>query len=214
MEPDWRPISPTCRTTTVAQEVMIFWWRLPEVATCILIGITSMVSPWEYTYISILLFVDSIQLGAHDPLTPRNSGERPGGMNLPQRPSNLALESPRKHIIETKTDYGKYRLVFELMYSDTWWLMGDILFVQRNLSFSRCRIRQQFKENLFSNKSQPNLHYYSLCCHNRRFIYSKYDTLVWMCLSPFLYAFLKSKRINLYSRCYRSLFKVSSIPFV
>ncbi|XP_021706854.1 tight junction protein ZO-1 isoform X3 [Aedes aegypti] len=46
--------------------------------------------------------------GAHDPLTPRNSGERPGGMNLPQRPSNLALESPRKHIIETKTDYGKY----------------------------------------------------------------------------------------------------------
>ncbi|XP_065075797.1 uncharacterized protein pyd isoform X3 [Ochlerotatus camptorhynchus] len=46
--------------------------------------------------------------GAHDPLTPRNSGERPGGMNIPQRPSNLALESPRKHIIETKTDYGKY----------------------------------------------------------------------------------------------------------
>ncbi|XP_062555755.1 tight junction protein ZO-1 isoform X3 [Armigeres subalbatus] len=45
--------------------------------------------------------------GAHDPLTPRNSGER-GGMNIPQRPSNLALESPRKHIIETKTDYGKY----------------------------------------------------------------------------------------------------------
>ncbi|XP_065075813.1 tight junction protein ZO-2 isoform X18 [Ochlerotatus camptorhynchus] len=86
--------------------------------------------------------------GAHDPLTPRNSGERPGGMNIPQRPSNLALESPRKHIIETKTDYGKYRM------------------------------RQQFKENLFSNKSQPNLHYYSLCCHNRRLIYSKYDTLV------------------------------------
>ncbi|XP_039442199.1 tight junction protein ZO-1 isoform X7 [Culex pipiens pallens] len=46
--------------------------------------------------------------GTHDALTPRNSGERNTGMNIPQRPSNLALESPRKHIIETKTDYGKY----------------------------------------------------------------------------------------------------------
>lgn len=31
------------------------------------------------------------------------------GMNIPQRPSNLGLESsPRKQIVETKTDYGKY----------------------------------------------------------------------------------------------------------
>ncbi|XP_058821475.1 tight junction protein ZO-1 isoform X3 [Topomyia yanbarensis] len=46
--------------------------------------------------------------GAHDPVTPRNSGDRTTGMNIPQRPSNLALDSPRKHILETKTDYGKY----------------------------------------------------------------------------------------------------------
>ncbi|KAL1382250.1 hypothetical protein pipiens_013279 [Culex pipiens pipiens] len=61
--------------------------------------------------------------GTHDALTPRNSGERNTGMNIPQRPSNLALESPRKHIIETKTDYGKYRM------------------------------RQQFKENLFTSQA-------------------------------------------------------------
>ncbi|XP_055611442.1 tight junction protein ZO-1 isoform X3 [Uranotaenia lowii] len=46
--------------------------------------------------------------GNHEPLTQRNSGDRPTGMNIPQRPSNLALESPRKHVMETKTDYGKY----------------------------------------------------------------------------------------------------------
>lgn len=35
---------------------------------------------------------------------PRNSG------NMPQRPTNLLIESPRKpHMMETKTDYGKYR---------------------------------------------------------------------------------------------------------
>lgn len=35
---------------------------------------------------------------------PRNS------TNLPQRPTNLLIESPRKpHMMETKTDYGKYR---------------------------------------------------------------------------------------------------------
>lgn len=41
----------------------------------------------------------------HDPMAaPRN------GTNLPQRPTNLLIESPRKpHVIETKTDYGKYR---------------------------------------------------------------------------------------------------------
>ncbi|XP_058454129.1 uncharacterized protein LOC131432084 isoform X3 [Malaya genurostris] len=44
--------------------------------------------------------------GAHDLLTPRNSSDRT--MHVPQRPSNLALDSPRKHILETKTDYGKY----------------------------------------------------------------------------------------------------------
>lgn len=40
-----------------------------------------------------------------DPLAaPRNS------MVLPQRPTNLLIESPRKpHMVETKTDYGKYR---------------------------------------------------------------------------------------------------------
>lgn len=70
-----------------------------------------MVSFWIYLKMMVVLSVDRISSGAHDPLTPRNSGERPGGMNIPQRPSNLALESPRKHIIETKTDYGKYRLV-------------------------------------------------------------------------------------------------------
>uniref|UniRef100_A0A182VS10 Tight junction protein ZO-1 n=1 Tax=Anopheles minimus TaxID=112268 RepID=A0A182VS10_9DIPT len=47
--------------------------------------------------------------GVHETLTQRNSGDRPGGgMNMPQRPTNLVLDSPRKHIIETKTDYGKY----------------------------------------------------------------------------------------------------------
>lgn len=30
-------------------------------------------------------------------------------MNMAQRPTNLVLDSPRKHMIETKTDYGKYR---------------------------------------------------------------------------------------------------------
>uniref|UniRef100_A0AAG5CYY3 Tight junction protein ZO-1 n=1 Tax=Anopheles atroparvus TaxID=41427 RepID=A0AAG5CYY3_ANOAO len=47
--------------------------------------------------------------GVHEPLTQRNSGDRSGGgMNMPQRPTNLVLDSPRKHMIETKTDYGKY----------------------------------------------------------------------------------------------------------
>ncbi|XP_055551087.1 tight junction protein ZO-1 isoform X3 [Wyeomyia smithii] len=46
--------------------------------------------------------------GTHDPLASRNSGDRAPGTNIPQRPSNLALDSPRKHIMETKTDYGKY----------------------------------------------------------------------------------------------------------
>lgn len=43
--------------------------------------------------------------GMIDPLAaPRTS------VNLPQRPTNLLIESPRKpHVIETKTDYGKYR---------------------------------------------------------------------------------------------------------
>lgn len=40
-----------------------------------------------------------------DPMSPpRNS------VSLPQRPTNLLIESPRKpHMMETKTDYGKYR---------------------------------------------------------------------------------------------------------
>ena len=39
-----------------------------------------------------------------DPRNPQTA------MNLPQRPSNLILEnSPRKPVLETKTDYGKYR---------------------------------------------------------------------------------------------------------
>uniref|UniRef100_A0A182NSN2 Tight junction protein ZO-1 n=1 Tax=Anopheles dirus TaxID=7168 RepID=A0A182NSN2_9DIPT len=47
--------------------------------------------------------------GVHETLTQRNSGDRSGpGMNMPQRPTNLVLDSPRKHMIETKTDYGKY----------------------------------------------------------------------------------------------------------
>ncbi|XP_049530422.1 uncharacterized protein LOC125948432 isoform X3 [Anopheles darlingi] len=48
-------------------------------------------------------------VGMHDPLAARNSGDRTGGgMNMAQRPTNLVLDSPRKHMIETKTDYGKY----------------------------------------------------------------------------------------------------------
>lgn len=41
--------------------------------------------------------------GGHDPMAaPRNS--------VPQRPTNLLIESPRKpQVMETKTDYGKYR---------------------------------------------------------------------------------------------------------
>lgn len=43
--------------------------------------------------------------GGHDPMAaPRSIN------NLPQRPTNLLIESPRKpQAIETKTDYGKYR---------------------------------------------------------------------------------------------------------
>ena len=43
--------------------------------------------------------------GMHDPMAaPRSIN------NLPQRPTNLLIESPRKpHAMETKTDYGKYR---------------------------------------------------------------------------------------------------------
>lgn len=41
----------------------------------------------------------------HDPMAAPRSVN-----NLPQRPTNLLIESPRKpHMIETKTDYGKYR---------------------------------------------------------------------------------------------------------
>lgn len=43
--------------------------------------------------------------GMHDPMAAPRSAN-----NLPQRPTNLLIESPRKpHVIETKTDYGKYR---------------------------------------------------------------------------------------------------------
>lgn len=42
--------------------------------------------------------------GMESMVQPRNS------VNLPQRPTNLLIESPRKpHMMETKTDYGKYR---------------------------------------------------------------------------------------------------------
>lgn len=43
--------------------------------------------------------------GMHDPMAaPRSIN------NLPQRPTNLLIESPRKpHVMESKTDYGKYR---------------------------------------------------------------------------------------------------------
>lgn len=44
-------------------------------------------------------------LGLHDPMAAPRSVN-----NLQQRPNNLLIESPRKpHVIETKTDYGKYR---------------------------------------------------------------------------------------------------------
>jgi tight junction protein 1 len=43
--------------------------------------------------------------GLHDPMAAPRSAN-----NLPQRPTNLLIESPRKpHVMETKTDYGKYR---------------------------------------------------------------------------------------------------------
>ncbi|XP_055708851.1 uncharacterized protein LOC129805059 isoform X4 [Phlebotomus papatasi] len=43
----------------------------------------------------------------HDGVLTR--AERPSGVSVPQRPSNLALDgSPRKLPFETKTDYGKY----------------------------------------------------------------------------------------------------------
>lgn len=48
-------------------------------------------------------------MGGHEQLTPRNSNERPNGVTIPQRPTNLLLDNSRKHMIETKTDYGKYR---------------------------------------------------------------------------------------------------------
>lgn len=42
-----------------------------------------------------------------------DGGDKPNAMNLPQRPSNLLVDSPRKQqqqqLMETKTDYGKYR---------------------------------------------------------------------------------------------------------
>lgn len=49
--------------------------------------------------------------GIHDPMAaPRSLN------NLPQRPTNLLIESPRKpHAMETKTDYGKYRYKFATM---------------------------------------------------------------------------------------------------
>ncbi|KFB35161.1 AGAP003546-PB-like protein [Anopheles sinensis] len=57
----------------------------------------------------MLLTTARSNYNVHEPLTQRNSGDRSGGgMNLPQRPTNLVLDSPRKHMIETKTDYGKY----------------------------------------------------------------------------------------------------------
>jgi tight junction protein 1 len=46
----------------------------------------------------------------HDPLVARNSAEKQNAVNIPQRPSNLLVDSPRKQqMMETKTDYGKYR---------------------------------------------------------------------------------------------------------
>ncbi|XP_055377734.1 tight junction protein ZO-1-like isoform X2 [Condylostylus longicornis] len=49
--------------------------------------------------------------GYHEVGSPRNIDARnsQSGINHPQRPSNLILDnSPRKPILETKTDYGKY----------------------------------------------------------------------------------------------------------
>lgn len=46
----------------------------------------------------------------------RNIGMSPLGAGHPQRPTNLGLEaSPRKHVLETKTDYGKYRFVLNVL---------------------------------------------------------------------------------------------------
>uniref|UniRef100_A0A336KSV6 Netrin receptor UNC5 n=2 Tax=Culicoides sonorensis TaxID=179676 RepID=A0A336KSV6_CULSO len=52
--------------------------------------------------------ISSRSLGGHEPLTPRNSNERPMNMNIPQRPTNLGLDGPRKQMIDTKPEYGKY----------------------------------------------------------------------------------------------------------
>ncbi|XP_055905024.1 uncharacterized protein LOC129940651 isoform X8 [Eupeodes corollae] len=45
----------------------------------------------------------------HDLTSARNIDPRNAALNTPARPSNLGLEnSPRKQVLETKTDYGKY----------------------------------------------------------------------------------------------------------
>lgn len=44
----------------------------------------------------------NIMISPHDPRQTSNG--------MVQRPTNLGLEqSPRKHVLESKTDYGKYR---------------------------------------------------------------------------------------------------------
>lgn len=48
-------------------------------------------------------------MGVHEPLTPRNSNDRPSVGNLPQRPTNLGLDNTRKHMVDAKGDYAKYR---------------------------------------------------------------------------------------------------------
>ncbi|XP_063697215.1 uncharacterized protein LOC134828156 isoform X3 [Culicoides brevitarsis] len=52
--------------------------------------------------------ISSRSIGSHEPLTPRNSNDRPMNMNIPQRPTNLGLDGPRKQMIDSKVDYGKY----------------------------------------------------------------------------------------------------------
>ncbi|XP_037923012.1 tight junction protein ZO-2 isoform X4 [Hermetia illucens] len=77
------------------------------------------------------------------------------GMNIPQRPSNLGLESsPRKQIVETKTDYGKYRQRLQLQ--------SQIIYLSH--------------QNLNPSKQFPDtIYYYKKPVFNTLI---KYDTLV------------------------------------
>lgn len=75
--------------------------------------------PLLYIYIYIIFYIHSFIFSTD----PRNG--------TPQRPSNLGLDSsPRKPLVETKTDYGKYR-----------YACSNVLYsIHRELSLIVCEI--------------------------------------------------------------------------